>query len=240
LIAKFKSLGLLSVLTAGLIDGVNPCAFATIVFLISYLAFIKRKGKEILLIGIGFSFSVFITYFLIGIGIFSFIHSLKFFSKIHTYINYFIALFAITLGLISIKDYLNIKKGNIDEVKLKLSDKLRKKIRLSIAKRFKSSHLILAAIISGFLVSLFEFVCTGQIYLPTISLVTKIQGFKIQAFLYLILYNLMFILPLILVFSITYFGLNSTQINNFFQRHIAKGKLFSAIIFFILGWLLLL
>lgn len=54
LIQIFQSFGPLTILAAGLIDGVNPCAFATIVFLIAYLTLIvRRKRKEILFTGIG-------------------------------------------------------------------------------------------------------------------------------------------------------------------------------------------
>jgi MFS family permease len=69
MIERFRSLGILTVVSAGLIDGVNPCAFATLIFFISYLSFVGRKRNEILWVGIGFSGSVFLTYLLIGFGI---------------------------------------------------------------------------------------------------------------------------------------------------------------------------
>jgi glutaredoxin len=48
IIARFKSLGVLTVLSAGLIDGLNPCAFATMIFFISYLTLVGRKKSQIL------------------------------------------------------------------------------------------------------------------------------------------------------------------------------------------------
>jgi glutaredoxin len=79
MINRFKSLGIFTVLSAGLIDGINPCAFATLIFFISYLTMIGRKRKDILWVGIGFSGAVFLTYLLIGLGILSFIQHLSFF-----------------------------------------------------------------------------------------------------------------------------------------------------------------
>ena len=65
---RFRSFGVLTVAVAGLIDGLNPCAFATVVFFISYLAFIGRRGKEILVVGLAFTLGVFLTYLGVGFG----------------------------------------------------------------------------------------------------------------------------------------------------------------------------
>ncbi len=58
--ARFRSFGLLTVVGAGLLDGVNPCAFATIIFLISYLTAYERKRWEILATGLAFTLGVFL------------------------------------------------------------------------------------------------------------------------------------------------------------------------------------
>ncbi|MGB6369619.1 MAG: hypothetical protein WBF68_01105, partial [Atribacterota bacterium] len=78
LIARFQSFGLAAVAVSGLIDGINPCAFASIIFFISYLTLINRKGREILWVGGMFTLSVFLTYFLIGTGALKMITSLSF------------------------------------------------------------------------------------------------------------------------------------------------------------------
>ena len=51
MVDRFKSLGLLTIVSAGLIDGLNPCAFATLIFFISYLTMVGRKRSEILWVG---------------------------------------------------------------------------------------------------------------------------------------------------------------------------------------------
>ena len=65
---RFKQFSLWGVLIAGLIDGLNPCAFATIVFLVSYLSFLGKQSKEILTYGIIFTLGVFIAYIIAGWG----------------------------------------------------------------------------------------------------------------------------------------------------------------------------
>ena len=58
-----------SLVLAGLVDGINPCAFATIIFLLSYLQVTRRRPVEIAQVGLSFIIGVFITYFLLGLGL---------------------------------------------------------------------------------------------------------------------------------------------------------------------------
>ena len=62
IVERFKRWSLSAVLVAGFIDGINPCAFATIIFLVSYLTFAGKKSREILLYGTIFTSGVFIAY----------------------------------------------------------------------------------------------------------------------------------------------------------------------------------
>ena len=63
---------------AGLIDSINPCAFATIIFFISYLSLVLKKQRtDIFLTGIIFIAGVFITYLLIGLGFFRIVQKLN-------------------------------------------------------------------------------------------------------------------------------------------------------------------
>lgn len=58
--------------------------------------------------------------------------------------------------------------------------------------------------------------------------------------LYLLLYNLMFVLPLVVVFLLTYFGTTSQQLGQFINRRAATIKLATAGLFMLLaGWLVL-
>ena len=87
------------------------------------------------------------------------------------------------------------------------------------------------AFFTGFAVSLIELACTGQVYLPTIVYVLSRPDLAAQAFLYLVLYCLMFILPLIVVFVLSYFGTTSEQLGQFVNRHTAAIKLATAAVF---------
>jgi len=54
---------------------------------------------------------------------------------------------------------------------------------------------------TGFLVSVLELACTGQIYLPTLIFISHVPELRANALIYLLVYNFMFVIPLIVVFS---------------------------------------
>jgi hypothetical protein len=123
-------------------------------------------------------------------------------------------------------------------MKLQLPDFLKKRIHETIRKESKSSRYFVAAIASGFVISLLEFTCTGQVYLPTILFVTNIPSLKTSAVFYLVLYNLMFILPLLIIFGVVYWGVTSEQLGFFLQKRASTIKLVTALLFFALAGVL--
>jgi thiol-disulfide isomerase/thioredoxin len=239
LIARFQSFGLTAVAVSGLIDGINPCAFATIIFFISYLALINRKGREILWVGGMFALSVFLTYFLIGTGALKMITSLSFLPLVRKIFVLVTAALAVILGVVSLYDYLQFKKkGTTKDAKLQLPPFLKNMIHSAIRKNVRLSNYIIMAAVTGFIVSLLELACTGQIYLPTIMFISTIPDLKVNALFYLLFYNLMFILPLVLVFSFTYWGTTSAQWAELTQKNFGKIKMAMTLLFFGLAVLL--
>jgi len=240
LIARFQSFGLAAVAVSGLIDGINPCAFATIIFFISYLTLIKRKGREILWVGGIFTLSVFLTYFLIGTGALKMITSLSFLPLVRKIFILVTAALALILGVVSLYDYRQFKKkGTTKDAKLQLPSFLKNMIHSAIRKNVKLSNYILMAAVTGFIVSLLELACTGQIYLPIIMFISTIPDLKVNALFYLLFYNLMFVVPLVLVFSFTYWGTTSTQWAALTQKNFGKIKMAMTLLFFGLAGLLL-
>jgi uncharacterized Tic20 family protein len=239
IIERFKAFGPLTVIVGGLVDGINPCAFATIIFFLSYLAFVGRKGKDLLYVGMAFTVAVFLTYLLIGLGFYHFIQSLKIFSLVSMIIYVITAALAFILGAYSVYDMIKIKLGRVSDISLQLPEFLKKRIHKTIREKTRMRRYVLAAFITGWVVSLLELACTGQVYLPTICFVTGVPELRLHAFLYLVLYNLMFILPLCFVFGLTYFGTTSDQIAGWMKRHIILMKAALAAFFFCLGGFLL-
>lgn len=240
LIDKFKSIGWVTVILAGLIDGLNPCAFATIVFFISYLTISGRKGKQVLFVGVAFTLGVFFAYFAIGLGLYKIFDligdSLAIVGKV---VYGLTALICLVLGILSIRDYFKARKGDIGDMTLNLPESLRKRINATIRKGRNTSAYILGAFFTGIFISFLELACTGQIYLPTIIFMSSLPGYRSRAIGFLGLYNLFFILPLVVVFILTFFGTTSKDLTKFLKEKAAAVKLGMAIIFLALAiWLL--
>ncbi len=102
-----------------------------------------------------------------------------------------------------------------------------------------SCHVLLPGIfLTGILVTILESVCTGQVYIPTLVLMAKETG-GIKWFLLLLLYNLMFILPLLLIFVIVYRGVSTMQLIRWSRHHIIFSKYLLAALFLLLALLIL-
>jgi hypothetical protein len=227
----------------------NPCALATLVFFISYLTMVGRTRKEIFWVGMGFTGAGFFTHILLGFGILSFVQHLSFlpfFSRIVYLITF---IFSIFLGIFSLYDYVQLKRGRPSRMTLQVPDSLKKRIHRIIRKREgdleankegKSTRFLFAAIMIGFIVTLLQSTCTSQVYLPTILFVTNVPSLRDSAIFYLILYNIVYILPLVTIFVIVYWGTTSEQLSFFLQRRTSTIKLFTALFFFGLAGILII
>jgi thiol-disulfide isomerase/thioredoxin len=249
IIQRFKSFGVLAILLAGLMEGMNPCALATLVFFISYLTMVGRKRKEIFWGGLAFSGTGFVTHLFLGLGILSFIRHLSFLPLFSQIVYFITFVFALLLGIFSLYDYVQLKKGRPSKMKLQVPNFLKKRIHqiirvrsdvLEANKKSPSIRFLLASVVIGFIVTLFQTTCTSQVYLPTILFVTNIPSLRGSAVLYVILYNFIYILPLLVIFGIVYWGVTSEQLSVFLQKRASTIKLLTSIFFFVLAGILIL
>ncbi|MCK4810192.1 MAG: hypothetical protein KAS99_04560 [Candidatus Omnitrophica bacterium] len=241
ILQKFKEFSVFTLISAGLVDGINPCAFAVIVFFVSFLAIYGYKRKEMLCIGIFYILAVFATYLLIGLGIFKFLYSLRNFYWMTKVFYYFVSIFCFLLFILALYDYFRFKKTKTsDGFILQLPSFFKKRINVVVGKglrKKKTGFLSLAAIslLVGALVSLLEAVCTGQVYLPTIFFILRIPKLRLKAIFYLVIYNLTFIAPLLLVFIFSFLGVSSQQFNLYLKRNLGVIKLLMALLFLVLA-----
>lgn len=233
----FETFSVLTVAGAGLVDGLNPCAFATIVFLISYLSFTGRKGREILLVGGSFALGIFFTYLLVGLGLSQVAEAVDALG-LAPWLYGIIAALCLSLAVLSLRDYLKARRGDVTEMTLRLPMNLRRWINRIIRESAQVRAFVLIAFLTGIVISLIELVCTGQVYLPTIVYVMGDPNLRAQAIFYLVLYNVAFILPLVVVFVLAFFGTTSEQLGQFVNKRSAAVKLMTAVVFLVLaGWL---
>ena len=250
ILSRFGAFSAYTVGAAGFLDGMNPCAFTTIVFFMSFLAFAGYRKREMIFAGSFFTIAVFMAYFLIGLGIFKFLRSLSAFNYLALAINILVGSLAFLLGVLSIIDYFKFKKTkDVKTSILQLPQSIKNRIHSIIGGDFRQGKnggrkallkIAWIAFTSGFMVSVLESVCTGQVYLPTIAYVLKMPDKHISALSYLVVYNVAFIAPLVIVFMLGLFGATSGAFSKFMQKHFGFVKLSTAALFFVLAAVLVI
>jgi cytochrome c biogenesis protein CcdA len=254
ILKRFEKLTPLAIISVGLLDGFNPCAITVIVFFMSFLAMQGYRRREIVLIGLIFIFSVYLTYVLIGVGTLEFIYRIQGFYTIAKVVNVSVGIFSIVTGFMALYDYIKFKKDkNTSGLLLQLPKSMTNRIHKVIREEYKAgdaaaeavhrkktlAKLAIGALITGFLVSAFEAVCVVKIYLPTIIFMLKTTGHRIQALGYLLLYNLLFVIPLLGIFVCALAGTTSEQFAAWLKRHMGLLKILLAVMFFGLGLFLI-
>lgn len=233
------ALGIFPIIAAGLLDGINPCAFTTLIFLISWLGLAGRERREILITGLLFTAAVFITYYLVGLGAFAAVRSSSSIQWIGTLMKYIMAAVLLVLAVIHVLDYRKVKAGRSSEITLQLSRERKKKIHSLIRENTRKAGLFTGSIALGVGVTIYELGCTGQVYLPTLMYMARAER-AASAFFLLGLYNLAFVFPLIIVFAAAWRGTGSEKLAQWFSENLGKVKLLSALFFLMMAGLLVI
>ena len=182
-----------TVLVAGVVDGINPCAFTVLLLFVTALTSTLQAGEANVkamrarLLGMGgvYIAAVFLTYLALGVGL---LKSLDFFTRQHVPAR-FGALLAILFGLWMLKDYFLPDVG----WRLQAPGRIG-----SVARQMGKKATLPALIAGGFLIGLCTVPCSGAVYLGVLSLLA-LQPTALQGYAYLVLYNVVFILPLIVI-----------------------------------------
>ena len=216
-----------AVLFTAVIDSINPCAIGVLILLLTTLLANYRNKKRMLSIGLVYIAAIFVTYLLAGLGL------IYFLSSIPLYVSEYIAIAVGTLiigaGLIEIKDYFWYGRG----FSLAISPDRAKQIH-----DYVQRVSIPGAMFLGVFVAAVELPCTGAPYLAIILLLS--QNFNFTAFLMLILYNIIFVMPLIIILVMVYFGAKIQHIKMWKHRNRGYMRLLTGVVLILLGWLLML
>lgn len=215
-------------------DGINPCAFATIIFLLSYLHIARRSSRQLLQVGGAFILGVFLAYFAMGIGLITLLDRLTFLSGLSRIVNYAMAVFVLLIALLSLRDGILCLRGRMGDMTLQLPGALKEQIHTVIRHGARQRRFVAAAFAIGLLIAIIELPCTGQAYLPTIAYMVRDAQLRTHALFHLLLYNLLFIVPLIVIFLLAAFGMTHERLTAALQKHAALVKFATAALFFIL------
>jgi len=172
---------------SALIDSINPCAISVLFLTITFLFSLGKNRKFVLLSGSVYILAIAIVYTLIGLGA---LQALNFLNVP----NMMAKIGASILLLYSIIGLINEFYPNFP-IKLKIPESTHSTLAKVISRGSIPAFFIL-----GSLVALFEFPCTGGPYLFVLTLLHDYTTFW-KGFWYLIVYNIVFVLPLILILA---------------------------------------
>ncbi|MEK7506537.1 MAG: cytochrome c biogenesis protein CcdA, partial [Patescibacteria group bacterium] len=173
---------------AALIDSINPCAFSILLLTIAFLFSLGRMRSDILKIGGFYIAGLFAVYVLIGLGILNVLHL---FNTPHFMARVGAAIL-VAWGLLSVINHL------FPKFPIRLG--IPRAAHAKMAELMEKASLPTAFFLGG-LVGLCEFPCTGGPYLMVLGLLHDQQTY-IRGLGYLILYNIIFVLPLVIILLI--------------------------------------
>ncbi len=214
------------VLTAA-VDSVNPCAIGVLILLVSVILSSRKKVRHMLFLGSLYVGAVFMTYLLAGIGLTYTFASLPLWLT--EYLSIAVGLLIVFAGLLEIKDYFWYGRWFSLTVPSFFSEKFRVYTR---------KITVPGIIFLGFFVAIVELPCTGAPYLAIITLLS--QYFDFYAFILLVLYNVIFVAPLILMLVLIALGTELHHIKMWQQKSRAFARLLIGLILVGMGWLLIL
>ena len=228
-----------AVALAGFLDGINPCVFATLIFFMSLLIASKVPKQKLIVIGLVYTLACFLTYFLLGMGLFRLLGIGMMLPGIRPMVNGAMVFVLLVFAFLSFRDALRFyKSGNTQKLTLQLPDHLKERIH-SWMRKARSGHFLIPVIfLLGVMVTLLETVCTGQVYVPTLMLLIRRDGMISGWIGYLLLYNLMFIVPLLAVFLLTYGGITLGGLLELGKKHLTVSKIMLSFLFLLLAGLL--
>lgn len=213
----------LSVLAgAALVDAINPCAFAVLILLIATVLNAQGKRKA-LYSGLLFSLAIFVSYILMGLGVYKAITVFN----LPQVISIVVGGLALIIGLANLKDAFWYGKFFIMEVPLSWRPKMQ-----TILRHVTSPF---GALTAGFLVSLFLLPCTSGPYVVVLGLLAEKVEFA-KTFALLVLYNLIFVSPMIAItLAVSYFGVKAGKLEGWRQNNLKLLHFIAGVIMTIIG-----
>lgn len=218
---------LITVLATAAIDSINPCAIGVLILMVSVILSSGGTRRRLLFLGGLYIFAVFATYLIAGLGLAYFFSAIP--RVLSEYISIAVALIIVGAGILEIKDYFWYGRG----LSLAIPARYAKRIH-EFSKRATAPGVIFL----GIFVSAVELPCTGAPYLAIIAILS--QNFDFAAFLMMVLYNIVFVAPLLIILGLVAVGVEIPTIKFWKQASRAHVRLLIGITLVALGWLLML
>jgi len=203
--AQILSLPILTLVLAGL-DSFNPCAFFVLLFLLSLLVHAQNRKRMMLIGGIyvGISGIIYFLFMSAWLNLFMFIGDAR-------WITLLAGLIAIIIATINIKDFFWFHQGVSLSIPKSAKPGLFQRMR-GLLNANKLSTMIFGTIVLAVVANSYELLCTAgfpMVYTRTLTL----HQLPISSYyFYLILYNIIYVIPLIIITTTFIFTLGSHKL----------------------------
>ena len=227
------ALTLTKITSLALADSVNPCAIAVLTMvLVSILIQNPNKKKQVLYAGLAFTASIFVGYLFYGTIMITLFRTFTEFLKENSiYLYDGLAVFAMIIGGLNIKDYFMYRPGGIST---EMPLFMRPKVKMIINKITSPK----GAFIIGFLVTIFLLPCTIGPYIIASGILAPLG--IITAIPWLLYYNFIFIIPMLIITGIVYYGFAKVDdVSGWKERNIRRLHLIAGSLLFLMGVALL-
>ncbi|MCR4279628.1 MAG: hypothetical protein NUV78_02735 [Candidatus Zambryskibacteria bacterium] len=224
-VSREGSLILPLVLVAAVLDSVHPCSFSILLITIAFLFGLQFSRKRILQIGGTYVVGIFAAYLLIGLGI---LKALHLFNTPHF-------MGKLGAGLLIVFGILNLVNRFFPSFPLKLKMPSVSKDKMS---KLMERASIPAAFVLGLLVGVCQFPCMGGPYLMVIGLLSDTKTY-FAGFGYLLLYNLILIVPLVIVLWLASGKTVIDKMEEWKRTHMGQVRLWAGIVMIVLGLIIL-
>lgn len=214
------------VILSAAVDSINPCAFSILLLTIAFLFSLGKARSGVLKIGGLYILGIFVAYLAVGLGI---LQALQFLNIPH-FVAKIGAVFLVLWGIIAL---LEIYFPNFP-IKLKIPDSTHGTMAKLIEKASVPTAFAL-----GLLVGLFEFPCTGGPYIMILGLLHDYSTY-LNGVGYLLIYNFIFVLPLILILVAASDHAVLEKVQEWRKNNIKKYHLWVGIIVILLGIIIFL
>ena len=221
-------LTLVKLVSLAAVDAINPCALAVLtLMLIAILTYNPKKKRNVLLAGFAFTASVFVMYLFYGVIIVKFFQVVQTLTSVRLWLYKILGVGAIILGILNIKDFIKYKPGGFGtEMPLSLRPKVKKIISKVTSPK--------GAFGVGIFVTIFLLPCTIGPYVIAGGILSVFELINILPLL--LLYNIIFVMPMIAITLIIYAGFAKVEnVSEWKEKNIKKLHLIAGIIMFALG-----
>lgn len=226
--AEKKKIPLLTVVSLALVDAVNPCEFAVLIMLlIAIMTADPKNKKKTLHAGLAFTAAIFLLYFIYGILLINIFKLIPAIDTIRTVVYTVIAGIAILIGLFQIRDFFFYKPGGfLTEMPMSFRPKAKKLISGITSPK--------GAFFVGAFVTLFLMPCTIGPYVILGNLLSTET--ILVALPQLLLYNIIFIIPMLAITFLVYFGVKKVdEVAEWKEKNIKYMHLIAGIIMILIG-----